>query len=245
MNIRSGKETRLVLGGVPRVDLLPPEVGLAAKARVLHRSLSLVVVAAMVVVGMGYGAASLHAANSNAQLATATARTQSLLAQQQKYIEVRKVTSDVKLATAARQVGSSTEIDWKAYLQSIALSLPAGTAIVTFDATSGSPLAEFAQPTVPLQGERIAELKFEATSESLPDVQSWLNSLAKLTGFVDAAPGSVTLSDDGTYKAGITMHVNEKALANRFLDDAAKAKAAGGTEGGSSTTTEASTDGGK
>ena len=36
-------------------------------------------------------------------------RTLELLAQQKKYVEVRKVTSDLALTTAARQVGSSTE----------------------------------------------------------------------------------------------------------------------------------------
>ena len=163
----------------------------------------------------------------------------------QKYIEVRKVTSDVKLATAARQVGSSTEIAWKAYLESIATSLPSGTTIVTFDAAAGSPLKEFDQPTVPLQGVRIAELKFSAKSESLPDVQAWLNALAKLKGFVDAVPGRVNLADDGGYTVEITMHVNEQALANRYIDDAVKAKNDCTAANGAGTTTEASTDGGK
>ena len=112
-----------------------------------------------------------------------------------------------------------------------------------FTASSGSPLDEFAQPTVPLQGERIAELAFSATSASIPDVQAWLNALAKLTGFVDAAPGSVTLSNDGTYKASITMHINEKALANRFAADAVKAKDS--SEASSDTVTDASKDAGK
>jgi Tfp pilus assembly protein PilN len=247
MNLRRSTESRLVLGGVPRVNLLPPEVGQAAKARSLRAGLSLLVVAAMVVVGAGYGLASLHAANSNARLDAANAQTQTLLAQVKKYVEVRQVTGDLKLATAARQVGSSTEIDWRSYLQSIAGSLPLGTTIVKFDATSSSPIAEFAQPTVPLQGERIAELKFDATSDSLPDVQAWLNALAKLTGFVDAAPGKVILSDDGTYQATITMHVNEQALANRFVADAVKTKAkdASADGGPSAVSTDASTAEGK
>ncbi len=242
----ASKEARLELGGVPRADLLPPEVGLAAKARSLHRLLSLIVVAVMVLVGAGYGVGSLRAANSAQNLDAATSRTQDLLKEMQKYIEVRKVTSDVKLATAARQVGSSTEIAWKTYLASIATSLPSGTTIVTFDAVAGSPLKEFVQPKVPLQGVRIAELKFSATSKSLPDVQSWLNALAKLKGFVDAVPGKVALSDKGGYTVDIVMHVNEQALANRYLDDAVKAKTDGQAAGdGTGTTTEASTNGGK
>jgi Tfp pilus assembly protein PilN len=225
MNLRSSTESRLVLGGVPRVNLLPPEVGQATKARSLRAGLSLLVVAAMVVVGAGYGLASLHASTAQQALDHVNQRTVELLAQQKKYVEVRKVTSDLALTTAARQVGSSTEVNWKSYLELIQASLPGGTTIVTFTATTGSPLMEFVQPTVPLQGERIAELSFSAITESLPDVPAWLNALASLKGFVDASPGSVTLGSDGSYTAAVTMHINEEALANRFPGPAAKSDA--------------------
>jgi Tfp pilus assembly protein PilN len=221
MNLRSSSESRLVLGGVPRVNLLPPEVGQAAKARSLRAGLSLLVVAAMVVVGAGYGLASLHAGTAQQALDHANQRTVELLAQQKKYVEVRKVTSNLALTTAARQVGSSTEVNWKSYLESIQANLPSGTTIVTFAAATGSPLAEFAQATVPLQGERIAELTFSAETQSLPDVPAWLNALASLKGFVDASPGSVSLND-GVYTAAVTMHISEVALANRFPSDTAK-----------------------
>lgn len=237
MNLRSSTESRLVLGGVPRVNLLPPEVGQAAKARSLRAGLSLLVVAAMVVVGAGYGIASLHASTAQQALDAVNQRTVDLLAQQKKYVEVRKVTSDLALTTAARQVGSSTEVNWKSYLESIQASLPGGTTIVTFTATTGSPLVEFTQPTVPLQGERIAELTFSADTASLPDVPAWLNALASLQGFVDASPGSVTLSEDGIYTAIVTMHINEKALANRFPSDAAKTDAKTNSDGAATDTT--------
>ena len=222
MNIIGRKDARLVLGGVPRADLLPPEVGLAAKARSLRRGLSMLVVAAMVVVGVGYGLATLRASQTQQQLDAENARTASLLAEQAKYVEVRSVNNRLKVTTAARQVGASTEINWQAYLQSIQASLPAGTSITTFKATSGSPLVAFAPPTVPLQGERIAELAFSATSPSLPDVQAWLDALTTLKGFVDASPGTVTLASGGVYQVTITMHINEGALANRYADDAVK-----------------------
>jgi hypothetical protein len=229
MNLKIGTTPRLVLGGVPRVDLLPPEVRQAAKSRSLHRGLVMLVVALMVVVGAGYGLATFAAGHSQRELDAANARTQSLLREQAKYVEVGKVTSELKLRTAARQVGSSTEIDWKQYVASVQASLPAGATITTFAATSGSPLAGFAQPTVPLQGARIAELTFSATSASLPDLQVWLDGLAKLTGFVDAAPGTVTRAEDGSYKAGVIMHINADALWNRFSAKKSEAHGADST----------------
>ena len=222
MRQSSRKEARLELGGIPRVNLLPPEVAQAAKARSLHGGLSLLVVAVMMLVGAGYGAASLNAGAVQQRLNGANQRTTQLLEQQKKYVEVRKITKDLALTTAARQVGASTEINWRSYLESIQMSLPSGTAIATFSARSSSPLVEFAQSTAPLQGQRIAELKFSATSDSLPDVQAWLNALAKLKGFVDATPGTVTLASEGTYTATIIMHINEQALSNRFPSDVKK-----------------------
>ena len=227
------KETRLVLGGVPRANLLPPEVGLAAKARSLHRVLSVVVVAAMVVVGLGYAGATLRASQAQSGLDAENARTTSLLAEQAKYVEVRSVNNTLRLTTAARQVGASTEINWQAYLQSIQASLPAGTTVTDFTAASGSPWVAFVQPTVPLQGERIAELVFTATSPSLPDVQAWLNALRTLKGFVDASPGTVQLQeDDGTYEVKITMHISQEALSNRFAPKEKDAEPASKTDGG-------------
>ena len=217
------KETRLVLGGVPRANLLPPEVGLAVKARKMRRGLSVLVIAAMVLVAAGYGLATFRASTAQGALDDENARTASLLAEQAKYVEVRSVNNTLKLTTAARQVGASTEINWQAYLQSIQASLPAGTTVTDFTAASGSPWAAFLQPTVPLQGERIAELVFTATSPSLPDVQAWLNALRTLKGFVDASPGTVELQeDDGTYEVKITMHISQEALSNRFAPKAAE-----------------------
>jgi hypothetical protein len=193
----------------------------------------------MVVVGAGYGLASLQAGTAQQALEHVNQRTVELLAQQKKYVEVRKVTSDLALTTAARQVGSSTEVNWKSYLESIQANLPGGTTIVSFTGTTGSPQAEFAQPTVPLQGERIAELTFSAETASLPDVPAWLNALASLKGSVDASPGSVSLND-GIYTAAVTMHINEGALANRFPSDAAKATDSKKSAGATDTATDAS-----
>jgi hypothetical protein len=215
MNIVKRSEPQLTLGGMARANLLPPEVGLAVQAKVLHRGLSILVVAMIVVVGAGFGGATFYAMQTRQALDAETARTADLLAQQAKFSEVRKVTNALKLSTAARQVGSSTAIDWESYVQAIQGSLPVGTAITTFTADSGSPMAAFAQATVPLQGARIAELTFTATSPSLPDVQVWLDGLAKLTGFVDASPGSVTL-EGTTYKVSITMHISDAALSNQY-----------------------------
>jgi Tfp pilus assembly protein PilN len=215
----------LVIGGPARANLLPPEVGLAAKGRVLRRNAIALIILAVLVVIAGYAGGTFLALGAQAQLDAATARTQALIAEQGKYAEVRQVTTMLETATAAKQVGTSTEIDWKAYLEDIQASLPAGTLVTNVVAETATPLSTFAQPAVPLQGNRIGELTFTATSKSLPDVEKWLQALAELNGYVDASPGSVSLNDDtGTYEVSITMHIDEDALLLRYDDEAREAR---------------------
>jgi glycerate-2-kinase len=212
----------LIVGGEPRVDLLPPEVRAERRAKRMRRSLAYGVLGLAVVVVIATGGTSLLALNSQVQLAAEQARTGVLLAQQAKFLDVRKVQDQVKLIEAAQQVGASTEIDWQAYLNSVQSTLPANVTITTVKIDSASPLAVYAQPTAPLQGARVATLSFTASSPTLPQVPVWLDALATLKGFADAVPGSVALdTTTNTYTVNITMHINEAAFEKRF---AAKGK---------------------
>lgn len=219
------KQTPLVIGAPPRASLLPAEVGLLAKARTLRRGLVALVFVVVLAVGAGYAGAAALATQSSHDLEAATERTQQLIAEQAEYMEVRQVSSMVNVATQARRVGVSTEINWKSYMAEIQQSLPKGTTVTNFAADTATPMKAYQEPTVPLQGERIGQLTFTAVSKSLPDVEAWLNALAELTGFVDATPGSVVLDTPGadakdtSYSVNISMHINQDALANRFPDE--------------------------
>ena len=245
MKTRGSDGGRLIIGGPPQANLLPPEVGIAAKGRVMRRNATGLIVLVVLVVIAAYAGATVLALAAQGQLDAANDRTQKLVAEQGKYLEVKQVTSLLETATAAQKVGTSTEIDWKAYLTDIQKSLPAGTLVTNVSAETATPVTAFTPPTAPLQGDRIGELKFTATSTSLPNVEKWLDALAKLPGYVDASPGSVALNDEAkTYEVTITMHVNQDALLLRFdqaaLDAREKAKAEKDAAGA-----DTSTDGGK
>lgn len=219
------KGGRVIIGGAPQANLLPPEVGIAARGRVQRRNAILLVGLVVVIVVAAYAGGSVLALTAQVQLDAANQRTQALVAEQGKYAQVKQVTTMLTTSAAAEQVGTSTEIDWKAYLNDIQNSLPVGTLVTNVVAETATPLATFAQPAVPLQGDRIGELKFTATSTSLPDVEIWLDALAKLPGYVDASPGSITLSNEAkTYQVTITMHVNQDALLLRFDQKAKDAR---------------------
>jgi hypothetical protein len=207
----------LVIGAEPRVDLLPPEVRAQRRGRTLRRALAVGVVGVLALTLAGVGGATMLSLTVQSDLANAQAETDSLLSQQLKYIDVRKVQDQVKLVQAAQEVGASTEIDWRDYLVKVQATLPPDVALEIINIESASPLAAFAQPTVPLQGARVATLSFTAQSPTLPRVPSWLDSLATLPGFVDAVPGSVTLDDQSKlYTVNIVMHINEAAYSKRF-----------------------------
>ncbi|GAB3121819.1 hypothetical protein [Glaciibacter psychrotolerans] len=210
----------LLVGGEPRVDLLPPEILKERTAQLVGRRLGVGVIGVLVVVLLGAGAATVYAMQSQEALLVEQARTAELLQEQATYSEVRTVQSQLALVEAAQQVGASTEIDWKAYLEQVRATLPGSVSIDTVSVDTASPMAIFAQPTAPLQGERVATISFTATSMVLPDVPTWLAALKTLPGYSDALPTSVTLdSTTGVNTVSITMHVNSAAFAQRFVTE--------------------------
>ena len=207
----------LFISGHRRVDLLPPEVRTERRGQRQRRRLTLGVTAIAVLMGLGVGAATALALTAQTELETEQARTATLLQEQGEYFAVRALQSQVALIEAAQQVGASTEIDWKDYLDAVQSTLPRSVTISTVQVDSATPLAAYTQATAPLQGLRVATVSFTATSTVLPDIPAWLTALATLDGFADALPGSVSLDEvTGSYTVTITMHVNDAAFAHRF-----------------------------
>lgn len=206
----------IVVGGNRQIDLLPTETRQLVAAKKMRDRLGLAVVAVFLLMLLGWGGAGVAALVAQGELTAEQAQTGLLLAEQRKYGEVRRVQDEVALVQAARGIGMSPEIDWKAYLDDVQKTLPSGMAIDTVQIDSSSPQAAFVQSTAPLQGDRVATLSFTARSPTLPVVPPWLDRLQTLRGFADALPGSVVKNPDGSYMINITMHINEAAFSKRF-----------------------------
>lgn len=211
----------LEVGREPRVDLLPPEVEEIKRARRVRRAMLGMLAAVVVVIGLSWGGASLLAGLAQQRLDAENARTGDLLAQQAQYIEVRTTTERIAVAKAAITVGSSTEIDFAAFLASVQAILPPNATIKTVAADTATPLDGYSQSTVPLQPQRIATFSFSVGTATLADVALWLRSLESVTGFADALPGAAVAQADGSYLTAVTVHVTTDALANRFVADEA------------------------
>lgn len=223
----------LIVGGVPRVDLLPAEVRAATALRSLQKRLGIVLVGVVAVVIVGIGASSVYALANTALLVQEQGETDTLLAEQRQFIEVRRVQQALVAVVDAERVGSWTEVQWRDYLKAVQASLPNGVTITATNVAAASPIEEFAQGTAPLQNARIATISFTAESPTLPDVPRWLDALSLLPGYAGANPDSVGLDEKtGTYAVTITMQVGSPALAGRFVPLAEQQAAEGGTEAG-------------
>jgi hypothetical protein len=209
----------IVVGGAPRVDLMPPEVRLKRSQLRTRRKLRMALVAVVVVTAVGCGGAFAWNAFTQTSLVLAQAQQQQLLQEQTKFGEVTTVSDQIALVEAGQRVASSTEVQWGPYITKLQAALPEGSALLSVSVDSATPVATFEQGTAPLQGGRIATLAIDTRSSQLPSVADLLTSLATLPGYVDASPGQVAYSD-GVYQTSITMHVGTAALDNRFTKEA-------------------------
>jgi hypothetical protein len=217
---RPARKTDVIIGAQPRVDLLPPEIKAKRDSAGMRRLLVLLVImVVLIAIGATLGARAWAQHAVDAQ-SSEQSRASQLLAQQRSFNDVVGVESDIALAQAAQRVGSSTEVDWKGYLDQVQATLPSNVTIKTIAVDSSSPTSAYAQPTAPLQGARVATITFSATSPDIPKVPDWLTALAKLPGYSDANPGSVAY-DQATkiYTASVTMHVNSAVFDQRFTKE--------------------------
>lgn len=215
----------LVVGGQPRANLLPPEIILKRKQLKTRRSLRAAVVLIAIVTAAGcVGAFGVSSVAQVALMATQQQQ-QALVLEQAKYSEVSQVQQTISTIEAGQQVGSSTEVDWRAYILQLQKTLPAGVKMTSVKVETGTPMNLFPQSDAPLQGTRVGAISFEASSKTLPDIPDWLRALATMPGFVDATPGSVRI-EGSTYIVDVLMHYNTDAYSMRFDPEHVAAAAA-------------------
>ncbi|MGN8245523.1 PilN domain-containing protein [Cellulomonas soli] len=206
-------------GALPQVNLLPPEVRAARGLRATKRWLGLGLVATLALCVAGYGAALISGGLADAELVEAQAETARLQSEQAQYAEVPVVLNALAQATAARQLGMSTEVQWKPYIDAIAAVLPAGVSIETFTVTAATPMAAAAAPSDPLQAAGMGSIQFTTRSSTVPDVAAWVDALNSVPGFSSAWVGSSTLTSDESgayYAVSSAVVVTTDAFSLRF-----------------------------
>jgi len=209
----------IIVGGEPRIDLLPPEIKAAKQAGKSRRLLGTLVILVVLLCGGGYAFATSLAIQSQERLVAEQARTEQLLQEQLQYAEARAAANQLAAAEDARLVASSTEILWREYLASIQGTLPEGVVITAYTVDSISAYEVAPELTVPLQQARVATLSLTASSPGLVQIDQWLVALRALRGHADSTVTAITLQEGGVYTANVTLNVNADAFEKRFFAD--------------------------
>ncbi len=209
---RQNPNADLVIGGEPRVDLLPPEVRVARRGAATRRGLLVLLAVCLLIVVGGYVFASMEATAANNRLTAEQSTTTTLLGEQQKYITVRQVDVGISSAEAATRVGLSTEVDWAKLLGQMTAGLPGSVTGITIE--SVTPIQSFAQPTIALSTGRIATVNMIVAVSSIPAANEWITSLANIKGVSSTSVSSVQAQDAGVFTVNATIAINKDALMN-------------------------------
>lgn len=209
----SKRMPELIVGGSPRVDLLPPEIRLARRGAAIRRAMTMLLIGLVAAVGLGWAGASLLAGAAQSRLEAEQAITTDLLLQQQQYIEVRQNAQQIELIDTATRVGTSTAIDWQAFVGSLMGGFTDGMSVRSFTIQSATPIAGFAQSSSPLATPRVATVLIAVVSPSLPTARDWMRSLGAIPGVSDVAVDSIQ-SETAGFLTTLTVSVDSTVLAH-------------------------------
>lgn len=227
--------TKQLIGGEPRVQLLPPSVRERERVRASMRLAVLLVVLGVVVGGAIVALGFLRQVSTDLALQAANARTTQLLAERAQYAEATEVADTIAGVEETQKTMTSYEIDLAALLGDLQSRLGPGMAITQMSVKVQAPWG------VPLSGEdvlappRIANLELTVTSSTIAEGTAFRNALATLEGYSSATLLDTAVGTDGTVTTHLKLALATGAVSGRF-DESASDDAAG-TDGSTESAT--------
>jgi Tfp pilus assembly protein PilN len=211
----------------PRVNLMPDIVAAEARA---HRAKMLLVVgtmASVAVVGGLYVLAAGTVAESQDRLDSAQATSARLATEKAKYSDVPKVEAEVAGAVAQQYTALGGEVRWSFLLNNLALTLPAGTSLVSLNGTVSEVPPDSAaagttggnQVVSVMANPGIGSISYQGEAVGYAQVANFLDSQAKQKTLVDPYLSSVTAPTDTSQKAmtfASSATVTALALSHRY-----------------------------
>jgi Tfp pilus assembly protein PilN len=209
----------------PRVNLMPEIVAAEARA---HRAKMLLVVgtvASVAVVGGLYVLAAGTVAESQDRLDAAQSTSARLATEKAKYSDVPKVEAEVAGAVAQQYTALGGEVRWSFLLNNLALTLPAGTSLVSLNGTVSDVPPDSAagagdsQVQSVMANPGIGSLSYQGEAVGYAQVANFLDSQAKQKTLIDPYLSSVTAPTDTTQKAmtfASSATVTAQALSHRY-----------------------------
>jgi Tfp pilus assembly protein PilN len=201
----------LLSSGLPRVDLLPPEIHAARRLRKVQTGMVAGVAAAAVVVGGLWFVANAEVAREQTRLDTAQAQQIKVNKQVQNLSDVDQQYRDVESRQELLSTAMGSEVQWSGYLNDLALQVPTGVWLTNMTVAPAS-------PSTPSGTSNVATITFSGSARAHNDVAVWLESLARQRGYADPYFTTSAETDDGvrvvTFTSSVT--VTTEALSNRY-----------------------------
>lgn len=165
---------------LPRVNLLPPEIGEAVRFRRIQMGLGGGVLAALGTVTLLYVLAAGSVSDAKVELEAATATGTALQAENAKYSEVTAVYAAAAAADAMLTQAMGEEIRYSQFLNDLSLTVPDKVWLknVVFAQVAKPPALGATEPG-------LGTVTFTGVGYSHDDVAVWLESLAKQKGYKD------------------------------------------------------------
>lgn len=207
---------------LPRVNLLPPEIGERVRFRRIQYGLGLGVLGAIGVVVALVALASSNVSSANDDLTASSATGTQLKQQTDSYAEVTAVYAKAAAAKGMLTQAMGQEVRYSQLLNDMSLSVPENVWVtnIAFAQTSGTAGAAAAVPAGAVAGDPgIGSVSFNGTAFSHDDVAVWLDALAKQKGYANPYFSSSTEKLIGTKKAvefDSTVTLTPAALSGRY-----------------------------
>ena len=201
---------------LPKVNLLPPEIAVAARFRKVKMGLAAGGLAAVGVVALLYVMAASSLSNANTELETATATGAQLKAESTKYADVTAVYARAAAAEAMLTQAMGEEVRYSQFLNDLSLSVPENVWIKNVTFTQGSAAAA---PALGSTEPGLGTVTFTGLGFKHDDVAAWLDSLAKQKGYTNPYFSSATEAYIGNRKAvefSSRVTLTPAALSNRY-----------------------------
>jgi Tfp pilus assembly protein PilN len=187
---------------MPRVNLMPPEIGEAVRFRQIQIALGAAIVAAVAIVAALYWNAHSSVASAKDELAAAQAQNAGLQSKLRSLDSVKETFAAVQARQTMLSQAMGKEVRWSFVLNDLAFRIPnnvwltnltvdeSASGAATPGTTSGA--SGTADATAP---KPIGTLSFTGVGLKHNDVAVWLDALAKQKNFVDPIFSNSTEAD--------------------------------------------------
>jgi Tfp pilus assembly protein PilN len=206
------------LATLPRVNLLPPEIGERRRFRKIQYGLGAGVAGAVGVVALAFLAATGSVNAANTELETQMAEGSRLKAETAKYADVTAVYAQAAAAQAMLTEAMGEEIRWSRFLSDLSLSVPENVWVtdVNFSQSAVAPALGETEPGV-------ATLTVTGKGFSHDDVALWLESLAAQSTYANpyfSKSTDILIGAREAVEFGSTATLTSDALSGRYTQPA-------------------------